>query len=188
MISERGGRCGSDGATTAGGTTLGALGATRRGLSRHGVVSGAGARGVWRSDWRGCPGKCATLVAPQGGAWVISDVFPRQTAATAWRQVICSGKGRDSDREHSGSGREHSSSGSGSGSGSGSVCARALSPPALCAPLPSPARAPWPHTSPRPAVGVFQIQNVALYRRTQNQVRREGASNETSRPALQNRF
>ena len=39
----------------------------------------------------------------------------RQTAATAWRQVICSGKGRDSDREHSGSGREHSHSGSGSG-------------------------------------------------------------------------
>ena len=30
----------------------------------------------------------------------------RQTAATAWRQVICSGKGRDSDREHSGSGRD----------------------------------------------------------------------------------
>ena len=82
--SERGGRCGSDGATTAGGTTLGALGATRRGLSRHGVVSGAGARGVWRSDWRGCPGKCATLVAPQGGAWVISDVFPgRPTTRTA---------------------------------------------------------------------------------------------------------
>ena len=60
----------------AGGKALGALGATRRGLSRHGVASGAGARGVWRSDWRGCPGKCATLVAPQGGAWVISDVFP----------------------------------------------------------------------------------------------------------------
>ena len=37
----------------------------------------------------------------------------RQTAATAWRQVICSGKGRDSDREHSGSGREHSGSGNG---------------------------------------------------------------------------
>ena len=77
----------------------------------------------------------------------------RQTAATAWRQVICSGKGRDSDREHSGSGREHSSSGSGSGSGSGSVCARALSPPSLCAPLPPPARAPWAlHLPGRPLV------------------------------------
>ena len=65
------------------GTALGALGATRRGLSRHGVASGAGARGVWRSDWRGCSGKCATLVAPQGGAWVISDVFPRCSSSAS---------------------------------------------------------------------------------------------------------
>ena len=94
------------------------------------------------------------MEAGRGGIWAVPLLTPltsqvvsdtseasataRQTAATAWRQVICSGKGRDSDREHSGSGREHSSSGSGSGSGSGSVCARALSPPALCAPLPSP--------------------------------------------------
>ena len=151
------------------------------------------------------------MEAGRGGIWAVPLLTPltsqvvsdtseasataRQTAATAWRQVICSGKGRDSDREHSGSGREHSGSGngSGSGSGSGSVCARALSPPALCAPLPSPARAPWPYTSPRPAVGVFQIQNVALYRRTQNQVRREGASNENqppcpAKPLLSDRF
>ena len=137
------------------------------------------------------------MEAGRGGIWAVPLLTPltsqvvsdtseasataRQTAATAWRQVICSGKGRDSDREHSGSGREHSSSGS--GSGSGSVCARALSPPALCAPLPSPARAPWPHTSPRPAVGVFQIQNVALYRRTQNQVRR-GRSEQRKPAAL----
>ena len=141
------------------------------------------------------------MEAGRGGIWAVPLLTPltsqvvsdtseasataRQTAATAWRQVICSGKGRDSDREHSGSGREHSGSGngSGSGSGSGSVCARALSPPALCAPLPSPARAPWPYTSPRPAVGVFQIQNVALYRRTQNQVRR-GRSEQRKPAAL----
>jgi len=74
----------------------------------------------------------------------------RQTAATAWRQVICSGKGRDSDREHSGSGREHSGSGNGSdsGSGSGSVCARALSPLPFAPPsLPQRARL-GPYTSP----------------------------------------
>ena len=68
------------------------------------------------------------MEAGRGGIWAVPLLTPltsqvvsdtseasataRQTAATAWRQVICSGKGRDSDREHSGSGREHSGSGS----------------------------------------------------------------------------
>ena len=59
------------------------------------------------------------MEAGRGGVWAVPLLTPltsqvvsdtseasataRQTAATAWRQVICSGKGRDSDREHSGS-------------------------------------------------------------------------------------
>ena len=141
------------------------------------------------------------MEAGRGGIWAVPLLTPltsqvvsdtseasataRQTAATAWRQVICSGKGRDSDREHSGSDREYS--------GSGSVCARALSPPALCAPLPSPARAPWPHTSPRPAVGVFQIRMSRYTEGHKTKFAGEGASNESqppcpAKPLLSDRF
>ena len=149
------------------------------------------------------------MEAGRGGIWAVPLLTPltsqvvsdtseasataRQTAATAWRQVICSGKGRDSDREHSGSGREHSSSGSGSGSGSGSVCARALSPPALCAPLPSPARAPWAlHLPGRPLV-FFRFRMSRYTEGHKTKFAGEGASNESqppcpAKPLLSDRF
>ena len=138
------------------------------------------------------------MEAGRGGIWAVPLLTPltsqvvsdtseasataRQTAATAWRQVICSGKGRDSDREHSGSGREHSSSGSGSGSGSGSVCARALSPLPFAPPsLPQRARL-GPYTSPA-GRWCFSDSECRAIQKTQNQVRR-GRSEQRKPAAL----
>ena len=144
------------------------------------------------------------MEAGRGGIWAVPLLTPltsqvvsdtseasataRQTAATAWRQVICSGKGRDSDREHSGSGREHSSSGSGSGSGSGSVCARALSPPCPLRPPPFPsARAVAPHLPGRPLV-FFRFRMSRYTEGHKTKFAGKERAMKTSRPALQNRF